>query len=363
MPFHRPTLSELRAQTAQDVTASVGADTGLLRRAVLRVLADIQAAMAHLHYGYLDWIARQSVPFTCADEALEGWAALKGVTRKPATAAAGSVVVRGTAGTVIPAGTAMVRAADGLAYVSAAAAAIGAGGTASVPIVATEAGAAGNAAAGATMALSAAVAGVQSSAVAGVLTGGADVETDDALRSRMLAAYQVTAQGGAADDYVTWALEVPGVTRAWCSRNGAGVGTVIVYVMMDEVYADGFPVGAAGVAAAERRAAPATGDLLTVADHLWPLAPVTSLVYAVGPAPQPVAFRITGVSAGLRDAVRAALVEQMRQDASPGGTVTIESLWAAVRSTGATGFDIQTPVDDITAPAGHLLTVGAITWS
>lgn len=365
MPFLRPTLSELRAQVAQDVTASVGAETGLLRRAVLRVLADIQAAMAHLHYGYLDWIARQSVPFTCTDEFLEGWGALKGVTRKAATAASGSVVLRGAAGTVIPAGTAMVRAADGVAYTSAEAVAIGLGGTASVPVIAAEAGAAGNAVAGSIMALSAAVAGVQSSGVAGVLTGGADVETDDELRTRMLGAYQRSAMGGAADDYVTWALEVAGVTRAWCRRNGAGIGTVIVYIMLDDANAanGGFPIGDNGVSGYEPRATPATGDQRTVADYLWDLAPVTALVYVAGPTPQPVNFTIAGVSAGLRDKVEAALVEQLRKDASPGGAVSIAALWDAVRSTGASGFDIDAPLDDLAAAPGHLVTVGTITWS
>src|SRR5260364_179792 len=57
MPYTRPTLTELRQQVAQDL----GVDA-LLRFSNLRIVGDAQAALAHLHYGYLDWIARQGVP-------------------------------------------------------------------------------------------------------------------------------------------------------------------------------------------------------------------------------------------------------------------------------------------------------------
>lgn len=362
MPFSRPTLSALRAQVAQDVTASVGTNTGLLRRAVLRVLADIQAAMAHLHYGYLDWIARQAVPFTAEDEALEGWAALKGVTRKAATAASGSVTFAGTPGAIIPSGHPVTRY-DGAAYTTGDAVAVGGGGTATVTVTALDPGAVGNAVAGAAMALSAAVVGVQSAGTAGALTGGADTETDDELRTRMLAAYASTPMGGASADYVIWALQVPGVTRAWCLPHGQGVGSAIVYFMMDEAHPDGFPVGTDGVSTSEPRGTAATGDQLAVADHLWPLAPVTALVYAVAPVAQPVAFTIAGVPVGLRASVSAALADQLRQDGSPGGTVRVAALWAAVRALGLTAFDINAPVDDVTAAAGHLPTLGTITWA
>lgn len=362
MPYSRPTLSDLRAQVAQDITAAVSAGTDLLRRAVLRVLGDVQAAMAHLHYGYLDWIARQAVPFTAVDEALEGWAALKGVTRKAATAATGSVTFAGTPGALVPGGTSVTRY-DGAAYTTGDAVAIGSGGSATVTVTAVEAGSAGNATAGAAMALSAAVVGVQSAGTAGNLTGGADAETDDELRTRMLAAYATTPMGGAQADYVSWALEVPGVTRAWCLPNGAGVGTVVVYVMLDEAHPDGFPVGTDGVSSSEPRSVAATGDQLAVANHLWPLAPVTALVTVVAPVAQPIAFTIAGVPVSYRSAVSAALSAQLRHDGSPGGTVRIAALWAAVRSLGLTTFDINIPSDDVTATAGHLPTLGTITWA
>jgi len=94
MPFPRPTLTDLRAQAMQDITASDLPDAdGFLRRAVLRVLARVQAGLAYLHYGYLDWISGQSTPFTATGEYLEAWAALAPtpVLREAPTPASGPV--------------------------------------------------------------------------------------------------------------------------------------------------------------------------------------------------------------------------------------------------------------------------------
>ena len=53
------------------------------------------------------------------------------------------------------------------------------------------------------------------------VTGGADMETDDELRTRMLAKYRrPRRKEGAATDYVEWALEVPGCSRAWVEPQG-----------------------------------------------------------------------------------------------------------------------------------------------
>ncbi len=365
MPFPRPTLSNLRAQVGQDISATVSGGSALLRRAVLRVLGDVQAGLAHLHYGYLDWIARQAVPFTCTDEFLEGWAALKGVTRKSAEMAKGSVTFSGEPGTILPSGAAVVRA-DGVSYTTRDTMAVGANRTVTAAVMANDPGVGGNADAGVAMALSPAVAGIQSPGVAATdLIGGADAESDDDLRTRMLAAYRVTAQGGDAEDYVAWALEVPGVTRAWCARNGAGIGTVVVYVMLDDAQAthSGFPQGSDGVATADTRALAATGDQCTVADHLWNLQPVTALVYVVSPIPTPVEITIKGVPIDGRAAATAALIEQFRQDGEPGGTIKIHRLWAALEIVpGLKEFDIESPIDNIESPTGHLLTVGPIFW-
>src|SRR5215472_974432 len=110
MPWARPTLTDLQQQAIQDITTSgLPGLTGLLRTAVLRVLAWAMAGLAYLVYGYGDWIARMGVPFTAQDEFLYAWAALIGVYPKGATAATGTAQFTGNPGREIPSATQLIR--------------------------------------------------------------------------------------------------------------------------------------------------------------------------------------------------------------------------------------------------------------
>ncbi|WP_059596246.1 baseplate J/gp47 family protein [Burkholderia sp. RF7-non_BP1] len=51
------------------------------------------------------------------------------------------------------------------------------------------------------------------------LAGGTDQESIAWLRQCMMREYLPVPDGGNADDYVTWGLEVPSVTRARCAPN------------------------------------------------------------------------------------------------------------------------------------------------
>ncbi|MBX6386332.1 MAG: baseplate J/gp47 family protein [Microbispora sp.] len=366
MPFERPTLTRLIEQAQTDVASALGL-YALLRHSPERAFAVALAGLAQGLYGYVDWIALQAVPYTATDEYLEAWAALVGVTRKAATQASGSVAFTGAAGSVVPAGTMVIRPSDGAQYITTAGVAVAGDGTVTVPVQASEAGAAGNADIGTTMVLGAAIVGVNSTgSVSVALAGGADLETDDDLRTRMLAAYQNPPQGGAGTDYVEWALQVPGVTRAWAAPNGFGPGTVVVYIMLDDVRAGagGFPSGTDGVAAAEPRDTAATGDQLLVADHILPLQPVTALVYVVAPVAAPVNLTINDLNdASLRPAIQAALTDMLRQKAEVGGTLYPSDFIGAIEAVpGVTRFSMPAPSGPVTAAAGHLHTLGTITW-
>ena len=251
MPYSRPTLSDLRTQVAQQIAAALPGSDPLLRTSVLKILGDITAGAAHLQYGYLDWIAQQSNPFTASDEYLEAWAALKSVTRLASTPATGTATFTGTNGTVVPSGTVFVRG-DGWRYTTTAPATV-AGGVVTVSAQA-DAGSTGNADNGTLVNMFSAIVGINSAGVAtSAFTGGADVEDDDSLRARMLLAYQQPARGGSKADYIRWAREVAGVTRAWCLPHADGAGTVAMYVMLDVAQAvhDGFPQGVSGAAAGQ----------------------------------------------------------------------------------------------------------------
>src|ERR1700751_3134065 len=119
MPYARPSLTALRNTAIQDVTTSgIPGLTGLLRNAVLRVLAWVMAALAYGVYGYADWIARMGVPFTAQDEYLYAWAAWIGIYPEQAVAATGTATFSGTAPTAMPNGTPLVRQGDGVPFVT-----------------------------------------------------------------------------------------------------------------------------------------------------------------------------------------------------------------------------------------------------
>lgn len=386
MPYPRPTLSDLKAQVAQDIASGLPGADPLLRFSNLNIIAKIQANLANGHYGYLDWISLQTNPFTATDEFLEAWAALKNVFREPATQATGSVTFSGTNGTVISAGQSLVRG-DGVTYTVTAGGTV-TGGTVTVPAQADAdpsglTGAFGNCDAGTVLTLGTTIAGINSSGAAATpFTGGADLETDTSLRSRMLAAYQSSPKIGTAIDYINWAREVPGVTRAWVIRNGAGSGTVVVYTMLDSVESahGGFPQGTDGVATGEWRDVAATGDQLLVANHIFALQPVTALVFSVAPIAHPHNFTISGLagsSTGTRNAIAAAITEvflregapggAIKSDGTQGGTVLLEDINAAIAAVPLTSGFVITVIDggapgNIVEPTGNLPTLGTVTY-
>lgn len=386
MPFSRPTLSELRNQVLADINATLDGANALLRKAVLRVLGVAQAGLAHLHFGYIDWISKQAVPWTATDEYLAGWGAMKNVFRKDAAAAVISAQFTGTAGVVISAGI-EVKRADGTAYAVEATQTVGLDGKAVVVLRATGAGAAGNCPAGTPVTLSSTVTGLQSTgAVVGAIATGADVESPDAYSERVIAAYQETPHGGNADDYVRWALAVPGVSRAWCSPNGMGAGTVVLRFMMDTAQSQhgGFPQGANGVSQHDQgpdglpRAPVATGDQLVLADALIGQQPVTALVFACAPVDNSLHFKISGLSGAgtaTRNAISAALADVLfRTGDARGGTLNRNDIEGAINSvSGASGWllsEVAGTVNgvvtvypgNVTNLIGQLPTLGGVTY-
>lgn len=365
MPYERPTLTRLIEQAQTDVASSLGL-FALLRYSVERSFAVALAGLAQGLYGFLDWISRQSVPFTATGEYRAAWAALRGVYQKGESTAGGYASFPATDGQVLPIGTPVTAAATGARFLTTAGA-LAAGGVVTAPIEAVDPGPAGNLAAGTVLVLGTAIAGINGTGqAAGALTGGAGVEGDDDFRDRMLAAYAEPPQGGALADYVRWALEVPGVTRAWAIPFGSGPGTISVYAMLDDANAGsgGFPVGTDGGATDEARTTPATGDQLTIADHIFEVQPVTALVRAYAPAPYPVAFSIGNLpDESLRAPILEALTDVMRQKGVVSGTMYPSDFTSALDAIpGLTRYSMPIPSGPVTSDPGTLHQRGTVTW-
>jgi uncharacterized phage protein gp47/JayE len=368
MPFARPPLTALRNQAIQDITTSgVPGLDGLLRNAVLRVLAWVMSGLAYSVYGYIDWISREAVPFTATDEFLEAWAALIGIFRIDSAAATGQASFTGQPFIVVPAGSTLTRV-DGTPYTSTAEVSVDTTGTVLVPIVAAVNGAATDCDAGTAISLDPPIAGINAGGVTvGPTTGGADQESDDSLRSRMLAKYRAPAQGGSATDYIDWAREVPGCTRAWVQPNGAGAGTVIVRPMFDDTQAahGGFPQGTDGCATLETRDTTAAGDQLAVADHIWPVQPVTALVYVASPVPHPIDVVLLDLDPNTTDAqaqIVASITDMYLVRAELGGTIFPSDIYEAISATPTINhFTMSAPALPVTVLPGELPLMGTLT--
>lgn len=379
MPFSRPKFSQIDAQVTQDLIASNPGSKGLLRFSSMGVLGRVLAKLSHGLYGYLDYVSRQSVPYTADGENLAGWGALRGVTREPATVAQGTVLFSAQAGTHIPAGTIVRRTSDQVAYTAdqdsfAVAQPADANGRIgyliTVSVTSLAFGGLANSPSGTAMTIGGGVAGVTSSGyVATALTGGSDVEDDASLRQRVLAAFANPIQGGAARDYVRWCNEVPGVSRVWVNPRGAGAGSVVVYAMKDVANAsnNGFLIGTNGVATNERRGERATGDQLTIADHLDLTRPVTALVTVVTPNSQLQSVTIKGVSQLpqiKRDAIAAAIRQMLIAACDPLGTAIYPSQFeTAISSVPDVGpFVMSEPAAIINPNFGSLLVLDQVNY-
>lgn len=381
MPYKRPTLTELRARNQSAITTGLENIGALLRFSNMRVLGDVSAGMSHLHFGFLDWIAKQTNPSTATDEYLAMWGALVSVYKKTATAATGvSVPFTGTADVSVPAGTVLNRG-DGYQYTLDADVTIGSSGTgtgtitAVLPDASTDAtggGASGNAAAGTVLTLNVTIAGIDSSVtLAAAITGGTDIEDEEDFRDRVLEAFQETPQGGSDADYKQWSLAVPGITRAWVARRLMGVGTVGIYIMRDSSdnsNDSGFPTGTDGVSSYETQypGGTATGDQLSVADAIYSKQPATAVVYVCSPIKTSVPFIIAGLSsasATLKASINTAIDTVFFNSGSPGGTIDLSDIQAAIAGiTGTAGFIINSPTTNVVMATGCMPVRGEMTY-
>ena len=344
MPFETPPLPVLVGRAQADLAGDA------LRRSDAQVLARAHAGVAYGLYGYLNWLADQILPDSADEETLERIALLRlKAPRKPAQPASGPASFMAAAGGVLDVDT-VLQAGDGRTY-KVTAGVTTAAGLNSTTLEAVEAGILGNAEAGLVLTLVQPVEGVASTftVLAPGLAGGVSQESVEALRTRVVRSYQVIAKGGSADDYETWALEVPGVTRAWCRRNYVGPGTVGLFVMRD---GDVVPV-------------PNPAQLAEVKTYIESPRPVTAELYVLPPVLVPVPYSIKAVpdTSAVRAAITLQLSDLHQREAGLGDTLLITHIRAAVSgSPGETDHLLTTPVADVVPATNQILTLGVITW-
>jgi len=150
-----------------------------------------------------------------------------------------------------------------------------------------------------------------------------------------------------------------------------GAGTVGVYVMTDgtDTSNNGFPVGTDGISELENWSAlKATGDQGRVADHIYPLQPVTALVYVCSPIRKTVNFIIDGISTAdstTTAAINAAIDGVFFESGDPtGGKVLLSDLVIALSNvSGTSGFILTSPTANIITATGELPVRGTVTYT
>jgi uncharacterized phage protein gp47/JayE len=359
MPWSTPTLSDVRGLVRDSVRAKLPGSDATVPNSVLRVVSDVQGGLCHLTLQYVDWLALQLLPDTAETEWLDRHAQIwlvnadGTVGRKQPTPAQGTVTVTGIQGTLVPTASDLT-SSNGVTYETTQQITIGVAAT-SVTVQAVDYGSQGNQLAGAILSFSPAVAGADQAATVVELASGTDQETDDELRARVLDRIREPPMGGDADDYVQWALAVPGVTRAWSFPQEMGIGTMTVRFMMDDLRASngGFPL-------------PADAD--TVKTYLDTVRPVTVKdLFVEPPIPFPVNVRITWLNpdtAATHAAIEQSLLETFAAKAIPGQTWyrawTDEAVMAAA---GVIAYDLSTAAVDAVMPGnGYMPVLGDITY-
>lgn len=344
----RPTLKQLIDQGATEFVSRLPGVLVHLRLGVLGVLNRVVAGGLSALYKYAERLNKQVWADTCDAEELPKHGARWGVPQIEAAAATGVVQFAGSDGATILAGTVLQRA-DEVQYTTDALGTI-AGGVALVPVTAVEPGQSGNAVVATQLTLTTSVPNVNAVAtVATELSGGADVEKAEPWRARILARKRKPPQGGAKDDYKEWALQVPGVTRAWVYPKELGAPTVVVRFVRDD----------------DATLIPDAAEVAAVQTYMDAKRPVTADLIVVAPVAVPQDFTIQLVpdNAATRAKVEAELLDLYRREAEPGGTMLLTHQREAISiAEGETDHVLIFPTASQTHSIGQLPVLGTITW-
>ena len=292
-------------QIEQSILTELSNQTGLTfppdSDAAIRA-AGTAAAVEGL-YAHQQWLGRQLFVATADEVMLALHAQALGVARLPSTRATGSVTTTGmTSGVTVLAGS-LLTDGRGHYWQTTTAAQLQAGQITSVAIQADTEGASWNLPAGATLTWVSPASGQNSVATVVSLSGGADLETVEAWRSRLLAAKSLGRSQGRDADLILAARSVAGVRSAYVFRERRGLGSVDVCITAEGMAGADLPSPAllATVTAAVQAVEPTTADVRAYAPEvvlLDVLATVSGYGVVLGDVEQVVRDYLGGLSPG-----------------------------------------------------------------
>ena len=341
------------------------------------VSAKVMAGAVYEVFGFADYIYRQRFAGLADSENLDLHGQEFAIARRPAAPARGYVTLTAPAAITVAPG-AVFRRTDGVEYIATVSGSLAGAGTLDIEVVAAIDGKRTNAEANMPLEIVSGVTVASGDALAAVasdgITAGADVESDGpewttdlgTYRGRILFRKRYPPHGGAAADYVMWAVEVSGVTRVFVERLWNGTGTVRIFVLMDDIYPNGIP--------------PA-GEVVRVADFLTTQQPSGAVVTVTAPRPKVVDVQISGLvpdTTAVRETVLAELRAAFRRlsrvagsDTPHGGMPFLATpdafsrswLWQAVaNASGEERHAITMPAADVALVPGEIAVLGTVTF-
>lgn len=360
MAYTVPSLKDLAQRARNAFRADLPGSDAWLWPNNIYVAAKVFAGLVWELFGYLRFINRQQFIKSANDYWLQQHGQEYGIGKKQASYAQGSVVLTGTPSTstvttTIAAGTTFARS-DGTTYTTNSAVDLSFAGQATVTVTCTTTGPVGNAIYGTTLTSTDPNITAATVDTAGI-GGGADQETTEQYRARLLNRKQQPPQGGSANDYATLAKEVAGVTRAWPVKNAYGPGTVGLWFTMDGTYPSGIPQAS---------------DVATVQAYIDAKAPVTATAIVQAPRAYPIDVVVGNLTPDTYANRSAAALEISAAVARNAGVATDNSpvtlyqswLWQAVSSVvGEMHHKIIAPGTDVPIPNGYLPVVRSVTFS
>lgn len=376
--FNIPTLLDLVQRARNRFEANLPSSDAHIWPNNVNPTAKVIGGMTHEVFGFADYILRQKFALTADGENLDLHGAELGLARKPAAPARGFVSVTApSAGITIDPVAGLFQRSDGIQFRPLVGGSLSGPGTLDVEVIATMNGQATNTIAGTSLEIIAGITGddaATAQAAPGGIMGGAEVEidgepfTDDlaTYRGRILFRKRNPLHGGAAADYVTWAAEMAGVTRVFVERLASGVGTVRVFVLMDDLYPN-------------NDAPPSV--IQAVADHISQFQPSGARVTVVAPTRLPVDVQIAGLvpnTTSVQEAVLTELRDTFRRLSRVAGidsrignmpylayptSFSRSWIWQAVaNATGEERHILNAPAGDIAQLPGQIPTLGNVTF-
>ena len=364
-----PTLKDLTERTRQSFRAYLKGSDAWLWPNNIYASAKVIAGKTFELFGFAAYIQKQMFAHTAPDlESLLLHGNEFGISLKPAAPAEGFAVFTGDVAFEVSTGAILERT-DGVQFSVTAGGVSSSPGTLELPIVSVVDGIAGNAEGGTPLTI---ISGVDVDTVtaeigSGGTVLGAEVEDIESYRERILFRKRNPPHGGSASDYVIWASEVSGVTRVYVERLWAGSGTVRVFPLFDDSYADGIPN---------------SSDLQRVRDHIASLQPAGASVAIYAPTPVVVDIVIEDLlplTVAVKEAVLAELRDMFKRQSRPAGVDTSHPgmpflaypttfsrswVWQAVaNATGEQSHKITSPAADVALTAGQMATLGTVTFT